>query len=52
MNQLEKDDVNWNFIECGLNADRRGNGRKGSELWGGRLDGGDIRIRKGDMQIR
>ena len=39
MNQLEKDDVNWNFIECGLNADRRGDGRKGSELWRGRLKG-------------
>ena len=39
MNQLEKDDVNWNFIECGLNADRLGDGRKGRELWRGRLKG-------------
>lgn len=52
MNQSEEDAINWNFIECGMNADRRGNGRKGWELWRGRLEGGDIRIRKGDMQIR
>jgi len=39
MNQSEKDEDNWYYIECGLNADRRGNGRKGWELWRGRLKG-------------
>ena len=45
MNQSEEDAINWNFIECGLNADRLGNERKGWELWRGRLEGDDMRIR-------
>ena len=39
MNQSEKDEDNWYYIECGLNADRRGNGRKGGKWWRGRLKG-------------
>lgn len=45
MNQSEEDAINWNFIECGLNADRRGDGRKGGEWWRGMLEGDDMRIR-------
>lgn len=45
MNQSEEDAINWNFIECGLNADRRGDGRKGWELWREMLEGDDMRIR-------
>ena len=39
MNQSEEDAINWNFIECRLNANRCGDGRKGWELWRGRLKG-------------
>lgn len=39
MNQSEEDEDNWYYIGCGLNPDRRGNERKGWELWRGMLKG-------------